>query len=247
MTTQALEVAKSSHSTNSLVKFLCDSCVKEPTAGNTWCTHAITERGALDPACSILLYFSVQELLQSAAWVMRLLLTNVFVSNTLIDSCKDLQSLATFAGDGCLRASALARLMLRAIGIRMFSSPQFGRASLIQPDLGPAYKSLTLTRLSDISEVITGLRLPSPEVATLSAEFIGMVGTATIEGSMCVTTCQHNHMPSRAGFVHCWPTKTNVQLARDGDLVSRDQVHAFIESFNSILPTSIRQLYTSLS
>jgi hypothetical protein len=91
--------------------------------------------------------------------------------------------------------------MLRAIGIRMFSSPEFGRASLIQPELGPAYKSLTLTRLNDISEVVTGLRLPSPEVATLSAEFIGMVGTATIEGSMCVTTCQHKNMKSRAGQI----------------------------------------------
>ena len=247
--TQALDVAKASDPSNSLLKFLCDSCVKEPTAGHTWCKHAITEREAIDPACSVLLYFSVQELLQSAAWVMRVLLTNVLVSHTLIDSCKDLQSLAIFAGDGCQRASALARLMLRAIGIRMFSSPQFGRASLLQAELGPAYKSLTLTRLSDISELVIGLRLPSPEVATLSAEFIGMVGTATIEGALCVTRCVHEQGKSRAGFVQCWPTKINVQkpLPQDGDLISRDQVDAFIEDFNSKLPTSIRRLYESLS
>ena len=131
----------------------------------------------------------------------------------------------------------------------MFSSPQFGRASLLQPELGPAYKSLTLTRLSDISELIIGLRLPSPEVATLSAEFIGMVGTATIEGALCVTRCVHDQGKSRAGFVQCWPTKINVQkpLPQDGDLISRDQVDAFIEDFNSKLPTSIRRLYESLS
>ena len=240
---EALSATRSCDPKNTLLDYMWNSIVYDPTTPHTTCIHPLTERVRLDPTSGVLLYYSVQELLKSCAWLMRVLLANVLVSNTLIESCQDLVSFALVAGGGCQRASSLAALMLRVVGIHDFSKATVDSASLLQPQLDRAYTKMTLARLGIVAKLVTGLRLASPDVATFTTGLFEMMVTASITGVRLVTSCDLKcEGASPAGFVQCWPKFTIFQS--NGTSETYDE---FLRKLASKIPRHIWVMHESFS
>jgi hypothetical protein len=237
---EAITAAFSGDPTNALLHFMYDSSVDGSTTAQMTCKHAITERESLDPSISALLYYSVQELLESCAWLMRVLLTNVLVINTLIESCHDLVSFANVAGGVCPRASSLAALVLHVVGIRVFSKPISDSISLLQPEMDRTYIKMTLMRLSGVAELVKGLRLASPDVATFSTGLFELMGTASVAGIQIVTACDTTcDGRTHSGFVQCWPKCSQFQAN------SVDLFYGLFLKLNSKVHISTQLIYES--
>ena len=154
-----------------------------------------------------LMYFRKEELVRSAAWLMRLLINNSLISGSVIDDIVDLESLCKHVGQGCERRSRLADLMLRAIEVEFVSRPVFGKLSLVFRDVDENYESIMFQRLRHLSDIIERLLRPVPDVKEVSKLVGDMIRTAHVKGVVFDLRCSHVRSSE---FVSCWPEEYNV-------------------------------------
>ena len=185
---------------NSVMNFMVRSCAGE---GYTkLCSHPVADRVDMDVDFVALLYFRKEELVRSAAWLMRLLLNNSLISGSVTESIVDLESLCNHVGQGCERKARLADLMLRAIGVEFVSRPVLGSLSLLFRDVDETYESTLFKRLTHLSDIIERLLRPAPDVQELSRLVARMMRTAEVKGVVFGLCCSHLRSSE---FVNCWP------------------------------------------
>jgi len=227
-----------------VLKYMIQSCLTDITdvskAKHKLCGHASSFRRPFPTSHNVLLYFGIQELKNTAVWLLRVLLGNVLKPTHMSEDMKKisaaagdkLKSFGMFCGDGCPRASTLASMMMMFAGISFWSRSNHTTKTLFIDSVTGDFETSTLERvrlLADFIEKPTTVE----SMRGISTQLLKLLQSARLTGQIFVTRCQHHAHDQDSGFKQCWPKVWKVTQAFDA--VEVESGHEQYEDFRGEL------------
>ena len=173
------------------------------------CEHDATHRvSAIKSIPTILMYFTKNELHQTALWFLKVVLRNALVRSLLDPRVADLSDVNIVCGEDCPRSAMLIDVLFRSVGIHYLDMPVLGSRSLCMGETAESMVVVMQERVESLARILQGLSMSPMNVSTLESNFVTSKESAEALQVPFVTRCTHIGGPTHKYAKECFPRHT---------------------------------------